>query len=593
MFFKDLSPHGISWYWGQCEAGTHTRTSSESPILWTRCGSAGRRCSLGALASLGLMLCAVSGQAQNEIHVIAGQAPGDHLGHTVCGVEDVNGDGVADFAALGLAGTGGSAHVTVYSGADGAELLDIGMPPGSVSFGSALADAGDLNGDGVGDLLISDHLGGPLAVGIVRVHSGADGAVLLNCVSPYPGRVGAPAKWGYSLDNLGDVSGDGVQDYLIGAPGSDPFDTGAANTGHAAVISGATGLALPNAVFTGTSSEARLGHSVTNAGDIDGDGINDTAIGSPGFGLANHLGMVAIYSGASWNFIAGIIGWHEAQYGTAVAGPGDVNGDGYGDLAVTGAGIGHYGAVEIASGRTLTLQSGELLLYRVWPQAGTSMFGYSMSGVGDVNLDGAPDLAIADGLRGVGIHSGVDGRLLYEMSRPQGAPTVPLPVESVGDVNGDGCADFVMGLPGADNLVGAVWVLNGSGVARNFGVGAPNQSFASGASIYYTGSVSLADDNLTLTVESATANDFGLFFYGDVRVDTPLFNGYLYIGGTQRRLYPPLATDGLGRASLALDFASLPPGGAVAPGDEWFFQCWYRDGGSSNFSDGMSILFAP
>ncbi|MAE28241.1 MAG: hypothetical protein CMJ87_04550 [Planctomycetes bacterium] len=541
-------------------------------------------------------VCVVAGgvaSGQNEVHVIPGFGPGDRLGFEVCGLGDVDGDGVNDFAATGMAGASGGGHVTLYSGGSGAAVLQIAAPAGSVSFGFALSDAGDLNGDGIGDVLISDPGAGPLGVGVVNVHSGADGAVLLNCVSPYPGRVGAPAKWGFALDNLGDITADGVPDYLIGAPGTDPVGNGQANTGHAAVVSGATGVALSNGVFVGVAAHTRLGQSVANAGDINADGICDFVIASPGFGGSAEMGMVAVYSGATRQLIAGIVGVGGARYGAAVAGLDDINGDGYGDLAVTGAGMGDHGAVEIASGQSMTLLNGGLFIYRVWPQAGTLEFGFRLRGVGDVNLDGVPEIAISDMARGVGIHSGVDGKRLYEMGHPGGSVTRAIPVDALGDVTGDGCADFIMGLEGMASESGALWVLNGSGVVRNFGVGAPNQSFASGASIGYAGSVSVADDNLTLTVESATANDFGLFFYGDTRVDIPLFNGNLYIGDTQRRLYPPLTTDNLGRSSLALSFASLPPGGAIAPGDRWYFQCWYRDAGSSNFSDGLSVLFAP
>jgi hypothetical protein len=141
--------------------------------------------------------------------------------------------------------------------------------------------------------------------------------------------------------------------------------------------------------------------------------------------------------------------------------------------------------------------------------------------------------------------------------------------------------------------VGQVLVLNGSGVVRNYGISAPNQDFADGSEIGFTGSVAVLDNNFTLTAQDASTNQFGIFFYGSERAQVPLFNGYLHVGGTLRRLYPPVQTDALGWSSTTLDFSTLPPGGAIAGGDMWNFQFWYRDAGSSNFSNALSVLFAP
>jgi hypothetical protein len=127
----------------------------------------------------------------------------------------------------------------------------------------------------------------------------------------------------------------------------------------------------------------------------------------------------------------------------------------------------------------------------------------------------------------------------------------------------------------------------------NFCVGAPN-SAGPGAVMSWTGSTDVTQNSLTLISTGVVPNAFGLFFYGDAQQQKPMSNGFLCLAGNLYRL-PALQTDPLGQASYALDLANLPSGGAIANGETWNFQFWYREkpamGGGYNFSDGLQVLF--
>lgn len=137
-----------------------------------------------------------------------------------------------------------------------------------------------------------------------------------------------------------------------------------------------------------------------------------------------------------------------------------------------------------------------------------------------------------------------------------------------------------------------------SGVA-GYCVASPN-SAGPGAELDWSGSVSVAAQDLGFTVTKAPPASFGVIFYGDTRTDVPLGNGRRCVGGALYRL-PVLAANAQGSMSLSPSFTAPPFGagpGRVQAGTTWNFQCWYRDiggpGGSTfNLTDALSILFAP
>ena len=137
------------------------------------------------------------------------------------------------------------------------------------ALGPPIAEVGDLDGDGLRDLLVGapGSLGcGPVVAGSVTAASGASGITILVATGASPGD-----RFGASVADAGDVDGDGVADLLVGAPGADP--AGLTDAGQVVILSGITGVAL--LTVDGTSSLDHLGFSLAGMGDLDADGIDD------------------------------------------------------------------------------------------------------------------------------------------------------------------------------------------------------------------------------------------------------------------------------------------------------------------------------
>src|SRR5690606_34514565 len=220
-----------------------------------------------------------------------GAVAGDHFGAWVGEVGDVNADGWTDFAVgapwadVGFIKSG---SLYVYSGRDGSVLHLLHGEGGGHEFGVPFAKCGDIDGDGHADLLVGEpehKLNGDDA-GAVKLFSGRTGALLLRLhgFAPYQ-------YFGLAL-SAGDLDADGVPDLIVGA-----FleATGAPKGGAVHVYSGAT--FAPMFSVYGTTSIEELGRSVAFAGDLDGDGIGDLAVGIPRLDLGGtDAGGVRTYS---------------------------------------------------------------------------------------------------------------------------------------------------------------------------------------------------------------------------------------------------------------------------------------------------------
>jgi len=211
----------------------------------------------------------------------------------------------------------------------------------------------------------------------------------------------AAAGFGVSAAPAGDLNGDGYCDLAVGAPGA------ASGQGRVFVfLGGPSGLGpAPGAVITGPEAGADFGAVVAAAGDVNGDGLGDLLIGAPGAGLAGrayvHLGSPrGVSASPSVELSAGEGGM--PRFGAAAAGVGDLDGDGYGEVVVgADARAGLAGAVLLFVGGPMGPgASPTLLLTR--PEGGR--FGAAVAGVGDTDADGLPDFAAGapeqDGGRG-------------------------------------------------------------------------------------------------------------------------------------------------------------------------------------------------
>ncbi len=365
----------------------------------------------------------VSGADGAILHTLVSPNPKfwGFFGSHVEGVQgDVNGDGIADLLVGAPYENPGSSptdagRAYVFSGADGS-LLHTLVSPSEVSGGQfgtvvgALAGpgvSGDVNGDGIPDLLVSapyeSALGGPASAGRVHVFSGADGSLLYSVISPNEEAVGI---FGWSAAGLkADLNSDGIGDFIVGAyledPGSSPN-----NAGRAYVFSGADGSLLHTLISPNEQSNGYFGRSVSGSGgDVNGDGINDLMVGAfweQEAGSPEQSGRAYVFSGADGSLIYSLLspesllnGW----FGYAVGGTGtDADGDGVVDLLVGAPREGEIAGLYIERGRAHLFSGADGSLIRSFSSPNPEpdgWFGCAISGTGgDLNADGIADFII-------------------------------------------------------------------------------------------------------------------------------------------------------------------------------------------------------
>ncbi len=273
-----------------------------------------------------------SGATGDLLRTLTGQAVGDHFGSAVAGAGDVTGDGHADLlvgAQCNDAAGQDAGRAYIYSGADGTLVRTFDAEDAGDEFGVGTAPVGDVTGDGITDQVVGAKDAGQREDGAAYVFSGADGS-LVHTLKGDPTTV--DLGW-FFVAGAGDVDGDGVPDIYAG-----DFDAGANDSfrGRAFVFSGATGKKIH--VFTGAQNGDGLGPG-RGAGDVDGDGVPDIAIGSyTSSDGASFGGRIDVFSGADGSTLRTYMSSTDFQtLGFDVVGIGDVNGDGVPDLLASGA----------------------------------------------------------------------------------------------------------------------------------------------------------------------------------------------------------------------------------------------------------------
>ncbi len=253
---------------------------------------------------------------------------------------------------------------------------------------------------------------------------------------------------GATIDNAGDVDGDGRPDLIYGAPSSDP-----AQLGYAEIVSPATGVVLRH--WDGTVVGGQFGLEVANVGDYDGDGCDDLAIASEIFGPGTFLpGRLRVYSGSSGTLLVDLHGsnYGAQAFGASVAGIGDLDGDGKTELLV--------GAWDTAlDGRAYVISSIDSHAIYTFDAVNVfDAFGFRVAAVGDVDGDHVPDFAISapqvvfsPGPGYVNVYSGRTGGILRTFAGNGGFMGKDLfgqDMRAAGDVDGDGVTDLIIGASG-------------------------------------------------------------------------------------------------------------------------------------------------
>lgn len=361
-----------------------------------------------------LYLGSNGGLSANPHQVLTMNSYGSLFGASVSSAGDVNGDGYDDVL------IGSPNHKDLISNEPrGAAYLYYGSPGGlSISpqwtfigtqkdaqFGYAVSNAGDVNQDGFDDILVgaTHHTNPENNEGMVFLFLGSStGLSSLPDWSFESNQSGAQA--GFALASLGDVNGDTIADFAVSTPS---YNSETLNDcGIVWIFLGSSDPAgistIPYWSVTGMQAYEYFGGAVAGAGDVNNDGYLDLIVGARGYD-EDEVDVGAAYlftnsdsglkSPAAWQV-------HSSQsmsgYGISVAGLGDVNLDGFADVAV--------GAHRYTDGQNL---EGVVFVYRgspagvetsaQWTGGGDkaeASFGFSIANAGDVNLDGKNDLLI-------------------------------------------------------------------------------------------------------------------------------------------------------------------------------------------------------
>ncbi len=481
---------------------------------------------------------------------------GVRFGQAVNAAGDVDGDGYADVIVGAPLSSGkqgetewdDAGRAYVYHGSPAslntaAEWTAQGGASGDY-LGNSLGTAGDVNGDGYADVIVSAHYydGGYTNEGKVWVYYGAASGP-----DTYWTAQGGQenAYFGYSAGAAGDVNGDGYADVIVGAHGHDGAQ---ADTGKVYIYYGsAQGLSSAGWTVEGDQGGAYFGYPVSSAGDVNGDGYADVLVGAHRYDSGQtDEGKVFVYYGrpcgpgatADWSAESDAA---NVYFGWALGTAGDVNRDGYADIVV---GTYNYSNGQTREGRAWVYYGSAdgLRKDNVWTaeiNVAYAYFGNAVSTAGDVNGDGYSDVVI-------GAYGGTYGKVYVYYGSASGMPSSAnwiqtggqsgaqfgVSVSTAGDVNGDGYADVMIGsnrYTNGEYREGRVFVYHGS---------------ASGlaASAAWWAESDQANANMGLVRNAGDVNGDG---YADVMVGAHLYdNGgqadsgkaFLYYGNAGRGL---------------------------------------------------------
>jgi hypothetical protein len=328
--------------------------------------------------------------------ILTGSAPGDYFGTRVAHAGDVDGDGYPDLLVGAGNSTDGRADVYLYlggpTGIASTPAVTWTGDPAERYFGTVLAGGGDVNGDGYTDVLIgSPGESRSTIIGSVRLYLGGPAGPPTVADRTWLGSGGFD-EFGTSVAFAGDLNTDGYDDIVLGSPGS------ASGFGYVNVhLGSASGPAdAPDITWTGEVVYDGFGQGVAGAGDVDGDGYDDVVIGADGYD--SYTGRALVYLGGAAGPAATpattVVGEYPFdQFGLSVAGVGDLDGDGYDDIVIGAPFATTFeGRAYVYMGSAAGVAASPVMTWS--GTAAYGAFGVSLAGVGDVDADGHADIVI-------------------------------------------------------------------------------------------------------------------------------------------------------------------------------------------------------
>ena len=390
----------------------------------------------------------VAGAAQTTLYTFHGVGSIDKFGYNVTTCGDVDGDGRSDFIYsapfLDIDGRLNNGIVRVHSGATGAVLQEYHGPEDGDEFGYSVDGIGDVDGDGHADYVITRLVLATRYAGEARVYSGATGSLVrvVHGGSAYD-------YFGISAAGVGDVDGDGYDDFAVSAPGKD--DNGS-SSGEVRVFSGHSGVELYD--WDGDAGGDQFGWWVAGVGDVDADGVPDIACGAPTASLPgrSECGLVRVFSGRTGAVLHDFHGDASGdRLGWCISAAGDLNHDGFADL-IAGAYLANDNGTDSGMARVYSGADGSTLFSFLGDAAG-DQFGWSVRKAGDVDGDGWDDLLVGARFNDQAgtdagmarLFSGQTGAVMHTFLGHDAGDQMGFSVGSAGDVDGDGYFDVILG----------------------------------------------------------------------------------------------------------------------------------------------------
>ena len=534
------------------------------------------------LGALLLPILSLQAPAQSALYAFDGKQTSATLGSSVAAVGDVNKDGVVDLLVGDPSFDAGgpfAGRAVLYSGLDGSVLATVHGNSADDRLGVAVAGAGDVNADGWPDWIVGAEM--DAVTGTARVFSGADGSELHLFLGS-----STLSYFGSAVAGAGDVDGDGCDDLIVGSRGS---NAAGPDSGCATVYSGKTGA--PIHVLKGDSPYDFMGWSVAGVGDVDADGYADVVVGATGSDQsAPEAGMARLYSGRYGTILHTCPGTGGGdQLGGAVGPAGDFDGDTVLDFAAgaaqPGSGAGYVLVLSGADGAVLHTLSGD---------AYGDAFGESLACPGDVDGDGRPDLLVgapgAAGLTGLArAFSGQGGGLLMEIGGQRPGDRFGHAVAGAGDLNVDGKGDLIVGAPGAEGpgtRGGTAWVFLSCSPAPLVYCTPKITSTGCTPSVSFSGAASLSvGDNFELVASDLINHSIGILTWGLGPASVPFAGGTLCVQSPMMQLPPQMSggtqggpSDCTGTLRAHFSQAYMAQKGLSA-GAAVYAQFWCRDRG--------------